>query len=363
MNQAWTLMTAMPPTKGHKHLMDFVAGLAWPQRGNVIVATQPGEPFGYERYMAIEAAAPTNVNVMYLHKTLPQDPNSEGFWEMWKGLMFKYGWREGDMFVSSEPYGAKLAEVCGGIFMPYDIERELLPTRATQVREHPLKNFDMIMPEFQLNLRTKVTLFGAESTGKTTLAKEAAALKDGHYLYEYARPYLEAVGPEITTASMEAIWKGQLAAERHAESWYDKPYLFQDTDLFSTVGYWAQPHWTEALGPVPEKLIRNAIERKSDLYVIPLSNIPFETDPIRYGGDHRESPDDYWIALAEQYGLNYVLLDNPDLHWRVSKTMRETRRVAEAKVAGMKYERQFNSSDRPITIKDATGNPVRTKVK
>lgn len=351
MTRAWTLMTAMPPTKGHKHLMDFVGALSWPQHGYVIVATQPDEPFYYERYEAVRDAAPENVVVSHLYAELPQDPNTEGFWDMWKKIMFNYGWKAGDKFVSSEPYGARLAEVCEGQFFPYDIERELLPVRATDIRNNPLAKFSSIMPEFQHHLRTTVCFWGAESTGKTTLAKEVAAMKNGHYLYEYARPYLETIGPDITVASMQAIWKGQRAAEDHTKLWYDKPYLFKDTDLFSTVGYWNQPHWTKELGTVPPLLIKDAVERKADLYIIPRSNIAFEEDPIRYGGDHRESPDEYWIDLADHYGLNYVTLDDPDFPLRVSQSMWQTRLAAEAKVSSIKYERQFNSHSEPIRIK------------
>lgn len=339
----WTLMTAMPPTKGHQNLGEFVSNLG-PGRGNIIVCTQPDEPFARERYYAVLNGCP-GATVHWLHRELPQDPNSEGFWLMWYKIMKDYGFKPGDTFVSSEPYGAKLAEVCDGIFMPYDIGRELLPTRATDIRSNPIKKFADIMPTFQNTLRTKVTFWGAESTGKTTLSLEVSKLMNGHWLYEYARPYLEAVGPEITIDAMLDIWRGQLSAERHAEKWYDKPYLFQDTDLFSTIGYWMQPHWQDALGPVPDKLIKDALERKSDLYVIPLSNIPFEQDTIRYGVDKRESPDEFWLGIADRFKLNYVTLDTGDFHKRVSESMWQTRLASEAKVAGMKYERQFNASE------------------
>lgn len=352
MTRAWTLMTAMPPTKGHFNLMNFVSYLG-DERGRVIVATQPGEPLPDKRFLAVRnAAARTNgADVVWVNRTLPQDPNTDGFWEMWRRIMYGEGFKRGDIFVSSEPYGAKLAEVCEGVFMPYDIERELLPTRATDIRNKPVANFSKIMPEFQQYLRLNVCFWGAESTGKTTLAKEVSALMGGHFLYEYARPYLEAVGPEITVDSMHAIWYGQEAAEKHANRWYDKPYLFKDTDLYSTIGYWEQPHWTDALGPVPPKLRTHALMNKADLYIIPMSNIPFEQDPIRYGGDHRESPDDYWIALAEKCNLNYVLLDDPDFHKRVGKSMWEVKKAAEKKMSVLSYERQFNSAGEPIRLK------------
>lgn len=346
MSTAWTLMTAMPPTKGHANLKSFV-GHVGDGRGKVIVATQPDEPMAKERYDAVNNSESNGVDTLWLHRELPQDPNSEGFWLMWYKIMTEHGFKPGDIFVSSEPYGAKLAEVCDGIYMPYDIDRELLDTRATRIRKEPIRYFADIMPEFQRYLRTKVTFWGAESTGKTTLSKEVAGLMDGHFLFEYARPYLEAVGPEINIDSMRAIWRGQRAIEDHANNkwsagWLDKPYLFQDTDLFSTVGYWEQPHWTADLGEVPVELVKDAQERKSDLYIITRSNIAFEKDPIRYGGDHRESPDSFWIGVAEKYNLPYAVLNESDFHQRVGAAMALVRKTAKAKTSVIKYERQFN---------------------
>ena len=127
-------------------------------------------------------------------------------------------------------------------------------------------------------------------------------------MFEYARPYLEAVGPEITADKMHAIWKGQMALQRSAREWRDRPFIFQDTDLFSTLGYWRLPHWHSVLGDPSPMLEVDAITLQSDLYIILKSdNVPFEPDPLRYGGDRRESSDQYWIDLAEQYSLNYVV--------------------------------------------------------
>lgn len=316
MKTAWTLMTAMPPTRGHQNLMEFV-GLVSGTRGKVVLCTQPEEPMVQQRYQALyESRAAANVDIVHLHRTLPQDPATPGFWDMWKSIMTSLGFQPGDIFVSSETYGATMAEVMGGTFLPFDPNRELHPAKATLVRDNPEAFFDHIMPRFQKHLLTTVTLWGAESTGKTTLSKELARTMDAHWLYEYARPYLETVGPEITVEKMENIWFGQCAAQRLARNWLDRPYLIQDTDLYSTIGYWAQPHWEKELGPVPEGLIMDAKRFQSDLYIILKSDIPFEPDAIRYGVDERESPDSYWIDLADQYGLPYVVLTKDDLKHR-----------------------------------------------
>jgi HTH-type transcriptional regulator, transcriptional repressor of NAD biosynthesis genes len=351
MTDAWTLMTAMPPTKGHIGLIQWMNDLPV-RRSHVVVCTQPGEPYAKERFEAVKAEARKishRIFVHHVHQELPEDPESEGFWEFWWNLM-KHGrqnwWgvsmEPGDFFVSSEAYGAKLAQGINAVFMPYDPGRELISTKATAVRNDMLRNFADIAPAFQHNLRTTATIFGAESTGKTTLSKEVAGLLGTHWLFEWARPYLETVGPEITKEKMHAIWAGQGATQRHGWDFYDKPYMVQDTDLFSTVGYWDQPHWESELGPVPEFLIDDAIRLKSDLYIITRSNIGFEPDPIRYGGDHRESPDSYWISIAEKYDLNYVVLNASERHTRIAEAMTHLRNAGRAKAETLKYERKFN---------------------
>ncbi len=352
MSRAWILMTAMPPTKGHRNLIRFGGSLA--REVHVIVCTQPGEPFTGQRAEAVRQIAReihySRVSVHHLHKELPQDPATPGFWEMWHRILtkgddamdqwFNNGIQPGDYFVSSEPYGARVAEMTGAIFMPYDPDRELFYTKATEIRVDPLTNFEDIAPEFQHHVRTGVTVFGAESTGKTTLSKALARDLNGHWFFEWARPYLETVGPTINIDSMTAIWRGQAATQSHSWDFYDKPFAIYDTDLYSTIGYWEQPHWQKDLGPVPPGLIADAKAFRSDLYIITKSNIPFEADPLRYGGDKRESPDEFWIGVAEKYGLNYVVLEETDLAERLRTSIKAARLTAQAVTSGLHYDRK-----------------------
>lgn len=314
MTTAFVLMTALPPTKGHLHLIQFAAQTA--SRLRVVVCTQPDEPMGNERFLAIKDAVRnlfhSDAVVLRINHQLPQDPETPGFWDLWKNLMIWAGFKPGDIVVSSEAYGQKLADINSGVFIPYDPQRELYTCRGTDARHDLRGKFDTLMPEFQHYVRQTVTVFGAESTGKTTLSKAVADSMNGHWLYEWARPYLELVGPEITEQAMIDIATGQLAAQKHTATWYDKPFVVQDTDLFSTVGYWEQPHWTEALGIVPPGLVSEAIKNKSDLYLITQSNIPFEPDKLRYGVDKRESSDEFWLGIADKYELNYRIIKYDD---------------------------------------------------
>lgn len=181
----------------------------------------------------------------------------------------------------------------------------------------------------------RVTIFGAESTGKTTLGKTlvtSSAGVSGHYLPEWARPYLENTSPVITTEAMTRIWHGQRALQDSARYLVDKPFIIQDSDLFSTVGFW--DFWD---GNTPEGLVQDALKRKSDLYIITRSNIPFAPDIIRYGDGVRETTDQYWIDLCEKYDLNYKVID-------------------EGKPQGFLTERVFEAADMITSHFDATRN-------
>lgn len=341
MYDAYVVMTALPPTKGHKRLIDFAKGVTDSTGGVavVIVCTQPNEPMAYERYVALRNAfVGSGVVIDWLNEEMEQDPESNGFWDMWRETMQSFGAGEGDFVVASEHYGQRLADEVGATFMPYDIKRDLYWSRATDIRRDPLVYFDKILPEFQPYLRKTVTMFGAESTGKSTLTRHLSSysLVQGHYCFEYARPYLEEVGAELSTAKMTSIWYGQRALQQQAKEWLDRPYIFQDTDLFSTVGYWRM--YESKFGPVPASLIDDAKALKSDLYVITPSNIDFEADQLRYGGAVRESTDQYWVNLCEEFDLPYMVLTSSNLCDRIDA-------VAQAPVLNanpLAFQRQYN---------------------
>ena len=333
----------MPPTTGHLHLLQFANKLS--TDGVVaVINTQPHEPFAKERVIALRQAVKRTgmarrVKLIHYSKAIEQDPTAPGFWDMWRDMMINFGITQDDIIVASERYGKKLAEVTGTRFYPYDIDRAITPVKATKIRNDPLDHFGDIIPEFQPYLRTRVTIFGAESTGKTTLSKELAQELSATWLFEYARPYLEETTNEITTASMTGIWQGQRALQEHADDVTESPFIVQDTDLFSTVGYWEFPHWQTTIGACPEGLIADALRLKSDLYIVTRSNIPFEADPLRYGGDKREGSDEYWLDVCKRYGLPYIVLDTPFREDRLTQAIAATKATALNKCKELFFDR------------------------
>jgi len=336
-------MTALPPTTGHLNLVQFANNLA--DNGVVVVlSTQPHEPMIQERVKAFREAITNrglkNIKIENYNKTIPQDPKTPGFWQMWLDILNSYGITKDDYIVASEKYGQKLAEITGTKFFPYDIYRDINKTKATKIRNDPIANFSNILDEFKPYLRTTITIFGAESTGKTTLSKQLADELNASWIFEYARPYLENTINEITIRSMTSIWKGQAALQKQIQKISMEPYIIQDTDLFSTVGYWKFPHWQKTIGSCPEELIKEAIKLQSDLYIFTKSNIPFEKDPLRYGGDRREGSDDYWLNICKQYNLPHIVLDSANQTKRLRIAKNAIIELGKKKTAKIYFDRK-----------------------
>jgi HTH-type transcriptional regulator, transcriptional repressor of NAD biosynthesis genes len=315
--RAFVLLTALPPTIGHLQVIRFASELE--DEVHVLVCTQPGEPYAVERVDAVARAAQDcpRVRVHGFHRTVPQEPgDAPDFWPMWRTILREHGFRDGDTIVASEPYGARLAEAAGGCFVPYDIERAITPVRAVDIRRDPIGRFGDVLPEFQPAMMRRIAVIGAESTGKTTLSRQLAEALPGHWLPEWARPYLEGLPtPDVDDDRMRVIWRAQLALQRSARKLRGRPFIVGDTDLYATIGYWEA--WDP--GTVPDGLRADAAAERSDLYLVTRSDIPFEPDPLRYGGDVRETTDEFWIELAERNGLPYRVVGSVSAEDRLAE--------------------------------------------
>lgn len=130
----------------------------------------------------------------------------------------------------------------------------------------------------------RIVVTGGESTGKTTLAAALAKALGSLWVPEYSRSYAEQVGRALTSADVEPIARGQVAAEDAAsERWRaqvgrrrDAPPLVLDTDLVSTTVY-AEHYY----GACPAWIMAAARERLGDLYLLCEPDLPWESDGVR----------------------------------------------------------------------------------
>jgi nicotinamide riboside kinase len=133
----------------------------------------------------------------------------------------------------------------------------------------------------------KIALFGPESTGKTTLAKQLAAYYNTEWVPEFARDYLQLKWEQTqqicTIEDMMPIAYGQITLENEKLG-TSKKYLFCDTNLmvtkvFSEVYYgFCNPNLADA-----------AIEHEYDLFFLTNIDVPWEKDDIRDKPEGRET--------------------------------------------------------------------------
>lgn len=124
----------------------------------------------------------------------------------------------------------------------------------------------------------RVTLFGAESTGKTTLANRLARHFQTVVAPEYGRTYTEIHGQDACSKQdMLKIAKGHLKLRREAERQAHRV-LFEDTDPVLTAV------WSDTLAGGRDKWF-DRFKDYSDLYLLCEIDMPWVKDGVRYFGD------------------------------------------------------------------------------
>jgi HTH-type transcriptional regulator, transcriptional repressor of NAD biosynthesis genes len=173
MTRGMVLGKFMPPHAGHVYLIEFARRFA--DDLSVVVGTLAAEPIAGElRYRWVRELFP-DVRVIHLTDENPQYPEEHpDFWEIWRRSLVRVLPAPPELVFASEAYGPKLAEVLGARFVPVDTGREALPVSGTAVRADPLRHWAFLPRCVRPHFLKRVSIFGPESTGKTTLARALA---------------------------------------------------------------------------------------------------------------------------------------------------------------------------------------------
>lgn len=152
----------------------------------------------------------------------------------------------------------------------------------------------------------KVVLFGPESTGKSTLAKQLAEHYYTVFVPEYSRIYAEAQllhNKLLTKDDVLPIAEGQMQLENELTKKAHQ-LLICDTDLLETKVY-SEAYYEGLCDPVLEKY---AIENHYDLYFLTYIDIPWEADNLRDRPLERETMFAAFETALKTYNKPYVLL-------------------------------------------------------
>lgn len=182
----------------------------------------------------------------------------------------------------------------------------------------------------------KIALFGPESTGKTTLAKQLAEYYETEWVPEFARDYLQEKWEEnqhiCVADDMLPIAYGQVALENEKLTTANK-YLFCDTNLMVTKVF------SEMYYGFSDSLLHEAaLEHEYDLFFLTDIDVPWEKDDIRDTPDGRESV----FSVFKQTLIN---TKKPFITLSGDKECRLVKATAIINDLTMAKERNFTSDD------------------
>ena len=153
----------------------------------------------------------------------------------------------------------------------------------------------------------KVVLFGPESTGKTTLARDLANHFDTVWVPEYAREYLQEKWNKekkvCEPQDLLPIAYGQMRLENELAKKANKV-LICDTDLLETKVY-SEAYYVGHCDPILEEY---ALQNQYDLYLLTYIDVPWEKDDLRDKPGERERMFAYFKETLEKYERNFVTL-------------------------------------------------------
>lgn len=310
MKRGFLLGKFLPPHAGHVFLCRTAARLC--DQLTVLVCSLPDDPIPGEKRFAWMKELLPDVRVVHHDRPVPQEPRDHpDFWSIWKGICQKAHPDPIELVFGSEPYVNRLAEELGARPLIVDAARLAFPVSGTAVREDPASVWQFIPGVVRPHFQKRIVLFGAESTGKSTMAEWLARQFNTLFVPEYGRTYDANRKSDIwTRQDFEAIADGH-EAMRASIAPEAGPVLIEDTDpLLTRV-------WEEFLLGKPAS---QSFDRPlADLYLLQDIDMPWQDDGTRYQGDPeaRAAFHERCKELLREVGANWRLVSGSSLERRL----------------------------------------------
>jgi NadR type nicotinamide-nucleotide adenylyltransferase len=291
----------LPPHAGHLYAVRLAENFV--ERLTVLVCSISREPIpGALRYAWMRELFP-QARVVHVTEELPQEPQEHPqFWDIWRHTVLRAAVEPIDYVFASEHYGQRLADEVGAKFIPVDIARQVLPVSGSAIRARPLDHWRYIPPCVRPYFVRRVCVFGPESTGKSTLARDLAEHFHTVHVPEFARELLDPQGGVCRPEDIPLIARGQMASEE-ALAHDANRVLICDTDLLTTT------IWSDVLFGHCDDWIRQAAHgRQYDLYLLLDVDVPWVDDQQRFLPHERREFFDRCRQALDAAGRAYQII-------------------------------------------------------
>lgn len=225
--------------------------------------------------------------------------------EMWARYTISFLGYAPDIVFTSESYGDAYAKYMGARHFMVDISRKSVPISGTKIRKDPYGHWEFLSSPVRAQLARRVAIVGADSTGKTTIAKDLAKHFSTPWVPEFGRMYAE--GRIFVTKEWEGEEFSYIARERdRLEDFYARranKILFCDTNSWATC-FWCGRY----VGRGKNESCERAKKRKYDLIFLTDTDVPFVQDEIRDGKKIRKKMQRELMRFLDSENASYVLL-------------------------------------------------------
>ncbi len=148
----------------------------------------------------------------------------------------------------------------------------------------------------------RIAILGAESTGKTTLARSLALRFHTTWVQEYAREYMSNHPGEYSADDIVAIAKHQLEEEDRLIKNSDR-FIFTDTE-FIIAKVWCE----DVFSHCPEWLGEQVKNHRYDLYLLTANDLPWVPDPVRVNPQRRDYFFNLYKRVLDENHLPYEII-------------------------------------------------------
>ena len=298
----------LPFHSGHRYLIE--TALAQAGEVTVIVVARAFEPIPRElRKRWIEEALP-DAKVVLLDQDdvgLASD-DSEG----WAAETIRLLDGAPDVVFTSERYGERWAKAMGCEHVMVDRRRRTVPISGTRIRRDPIANLRFLSGGARAHYVKRVCLLGAESTGKTTLARGLAEHYGTVWNPEYGHAY--SWFRERDANDWSSWTTAEFVQIARMQNWYED-FLAEQANcvLFCDTNAWTTGLFHEIYLGERSSAVDSLAGREYDLCVLCDPATPFAQDELgmRTDGPHRTQMHEAYLAHLRKTGTPFVVVSGP----------------------------------------------------